>query len=464
LFCDSLPTTILFFHHLKMLFGYYFKNVCIIAKDEVCRIFGDTKWLPLLTALTVLSSNIGPIPRVPYIHVPFILLCILHNLGRHWSVEKVCIVFLLYLPLNIIITNPDPVFQSWSRMCFFALVIFLASPMFIGEYIAGVRKKTLISILFLSLLLSVGSFICYFLGINYMTNQFDGSDLSAEKYMGSAGAFGGLTNQSIVLGLFSGISTMYMFYRSICNPKRKIFYWSCMGVTMLSLLFAASRSGLLSTVAGLLVMLYQKNENKVNFIKVLFAIVIGAMLTFPLWESATDGIVKKQEGNQKIEGKYGSRSTKWEARMVEFAGSPVFGVGFAAQDPNGNDSYNIKTGTVEPGSSWLCILSMTGIIGFILVLLMLIRPFLYLKRHPSPYNTLLLGLFVFFMVAFISEGYIFAGGSALCFTAWLVFGCANDVKEGYVEDDGDEDGDEDDNDTATPTIRPTDYDNGNERR
>ena len=167
--------------------------------------------------------------------------------------------------------------------------------------------------------------------------------------------------------------------------------------------------------------------------------VVIAMLTFPLWEGAAEGIINKQEANNQIEGNYGSRSGKWEARMAEFASSPVFGVGFSAQDPNGNDAYDKVTGTIEPGSSWLCILSMTGVIGLILILGILFSPFIYLRDHPTPYNTLLFGLFVFFCVAFIAEGYIFAGGSSLCFIVWLIFGCASDASEEYFDEDEEDD-------------------------
>lgn len=420
---------------------FSFREIASFLKEELTGAFQQSKWLPFFTALAVLSSNIGPIPRIPYIHVPLIGLCLLQNLGRHWTVEKACVVLLFYLPLNIIITDPDPVFKSWSRLGFFILVFTIASPFFIGEYISKVRKGILTGVLIIAFVLALGSFFCYFIGINYMRSQYDGSELSAELYTGSAGAFGGLTTQSIVLGLFSGISTLYMFYRVNENPQDKLKYFVCIGILMISLFFAASRSALLSTLAGFSVMLYQTYENKATFFKILIAIVICAILSFPLWEGATEGMMKKQKSNEKIEGKYGSRSEKWEARMLEFANSPVFGVGFSAQDPEGKDTYDKVNGTIEPGSSWLCILSMTGIIGFVLILFIFLRPFLFLSENPSPYNNLLLGLLVFFFVAFIAEGYIFAGGSALCFTAWLVFGCANDVREGYIKDKSQEDDD-----------------------
>lgn len=414
------------------------ETIILTLKQEVLFAYKESKWLPLATAIAVLSSQIGPFPKIPYFHVPFILLCLCLNLGRHWTFEKACATFLFYLPINIIVADPDPVFQSWTRMAFFALVFALASPLFKGEYLATMRRGILTGVLFITTIIAFGSFFCYFLGINYMKNQADGSAL--DNFQGSGGSFGGLTIQSIALGLFSGVSILYMFYRSLRQEKEvRIIYWVIMAALAATMLFSASRSALMSTMAGFLAMLYQSQKENGSFIKTLFSMVVVAMLTFPLWEGAAEGIINKQEANNKLEGNYGSRSGKWEARMAEFASSPVFGVGFSAQDPNGNDTYNKITGTIEPGSSWLCILSMTGVIGLVLILGILFSPFIYLRDNPTPYNTLLFGLFVFFCMAFIAEGYIFAGGSSLCFIVWLIFGCASDASEEYFDEDEEDD-------------------------
>lgn len=410
--------------------SFNLKKVIEVLKDEVVTTFRQSKWLPLFTALAVLSPQIGPVPHISYIHIPLIALCLGQNLGRHWNVTWACVIFLFYLPLNIIIANPDPVFQSWSRMVLFVFVFALASPLFKGEYISKIRKGLLTGVLFISSVIAIGSFFCYFLGVNYM--KFAGKERGIDVYMGSAGSFGGLAVHSMVLALFSGVAALYLYYRSLTqNEDRRIIYWILVILSIMSTFFSASRSALLATFAGLLVMLYFIKKENGSFIKTLLVIIVGATLTFPLWEGAAEGVLKKQENNDKSGEQFGSRSVKWEARIDEFLSSPVFGVGFSAQDPNGKDEYDKRNGTVEPGSSWLCILSMTGAIGFVLIFIMILRPILFLRGDPNPYNALLLGLLTFFFLSFVSEGYVYAGGYAMCFVAWLVFGCANDVKEGY---------------------------------
>lgn len=414
------------------------KDIFRIIRQELVDPFDQSKWIPLLTALAALSPQIGPVPHISYIHIPLIALCVGMNLGRHWSVEKACVAFLFYLPISIIVSDPDPVFQSWTRMVLFMFVFILVSPFFKGEYIANMRREILTGTLLISTIVSIGSFFCYFLGVNYMT--FQGEERGIDVYMGSAGSFGGLSVHSMVLALFGGVATLWLFYRSQkYNGEGRWVYWILMGLSLATVAFSASRSALLATIAGLLVMLYYIKKENGSFIKSLLVIVVGAMLTFPLWEGALEGVLKKQANNDRSGEQYGSRTLKWESRMEEFASSPVFGVGFSAQDPNGKDYYDKKTGTVEPGSSWLCILSMTGIIGFILILYMFVSPIPFLQNTPIPYNCLLLGLMSFFFMSFVSEGYIFAGGNGMCSVAWLVFGCANDVKEGYWEDSNNED-------------------------
>lgn len=414
-------------------------EIFIILKNEIIDILEETKWLPLLTAVAALSPQIGPVPHIPYIHIPLIILCIGQNLGRHWNVSLACVVFLFYLPLNIIITTPAPVFQSWSRMVLFAIIFIFTSPFFYGEFIAFLRRRVFNAVLFISAIVSIGSFFCYFGGINYM------KIFATQDYVGSAGLFGGLSNHSMALAVFAGVSTLYCYYKSYKKDgSYKYLYWGLMSLSLGALLFSASRSALLATLAGLLLMLYQIKKENGSFIKTVLLIIVGAMLTFPLWEGAAEGVLKKQENNEKSGEKYGSRTTKWEARIDEFINSPVFGVGFSAIDPDGKDEYDKQKGTIEPGSSWLAILSMTGVIGFILIVFMIFYPLSFLRDNPSPYNALLLGLMLFFSLSFIAEGYIFAGGNAMCFISWLVFGCANDVRQGYCDENNEEDDNEKD--------------------
>ena len=397
---------------------------------ELVEAFKQSKWLPLLTAYAVLSSIIGPGFHYPLLHLPFIIIGLILALKNGAGIEVAPLLLLLYLPINLLITQPDPVFNAWRRLALFAAVFLFVSPLLAGEEIALYRKKILTGILMICVLLGLGSFVCYFLGVNYMGNQVDGSAIL--DYQGSAGGFGGLMYQSIALGFVCGLGILALLYRALLQEKEGwIWYFILIGILAVTILFSASRSALLSVVAGGLMMIYQVNKKNGRFIPILLGIILVGMLSFPLWERYTVGIATKNEAYSEL-GAMGSRAQKWSARITEFSTSPVCGIGYASVDKR-LDVVG-PGGVVEPGSSWLAILSMTGIIGLILFFFVLRKPFQLLKTEPIPYNALMLGLLVFILTHMIAEGYIFAGGSPLCFIAWLIIGCCNDARYAEEED------------------------------
>lgn len=395
-----------------------------VLKKEVVDGFKQSKWLPLITACAVLSAIIGPGLHIPLLHLLFVAIGLVLFFTKKTKFETSSLWLLLYLPINLLITNPDKIFSSWNRLGLFAVIFIFTSPILTGHYVGNFRKKLLMGILLICVILGIGSFACYFLGINYMPNQFDGSAIN--DFQGGSGGFGGLMFQSISLGMVSGMGMLYLFYRLLLQQKKdKIWYYIAIVIIALTILISSSRAALLSAMAGMLMMIYQKNKRNGRFIQVIMGLLLVGILTSPLWENFTVGFESKSLTNAEL-GAYGSRTEKWTARITEFSSSPIVGIGYASVDKR-LDEVGVG-GVVEPGSSWLCILSMAGIIGFILVVIILIKPFKYLKSHPTPYNTLLLGLLVFICTHMISEGYIFAGGSSLCFIAWLIVGCCSDAK------------------------------------
>lgn len=87
-----------------------------------------------------------------------------------------------------------------------------------------------------------------------------------------------------------------------------------------------------------------------------------------------------------------------------------------------------STGIIEPGSSWLAILSMTGIAGFAFFMTLLFstvsKLYALFKEDNDDWALLHLGILAVFAIHFIAEGYVFSGGGALCFLFWFFFGCA----------------------------------------
>ena len=86
--------------------------------------------------------------------------------------------------------------------------------------------------------------------------------------------------------------------------------------------------------------------------------------------------------------------------------------------------------TIESGSSWLSVLSMTGIIGFLIIMR------IYSKSVISAYkfgkDPLLISILTLLSVNMFTEGYIFFGGSFLAFLFWITIGVCSDKKYGLT--------------------------------
>lgn len=330
------------------------------------------------------------------------------------------VLFCIYLCFNVLITNPPSVFNSWERLLMFVILLSCVSPMISSRLQRYFRLRCLYIFICIMTILSAISCICYFFDINYFHNQYGLTD-----YVSYAGLFGGLFVHSMLLGPMAGISTCFLLWVYL-RTRRKIFIVLIV-LTSGGVLFSASRAALLATMVGCigLFLLYFKKKSKAY--KRLLFVVILLVLTAPMWDFSLDGISKKNQDIEEL-GKYGSRTGKFEARLAEFESSPILGIGFAAINQSGVDNYNIRTGSIEPGSSWLCTLSMTGIIGFLLVVYMIISTFKNAKNSHAPYASLVAALTIWFSVHLIFEGYIFASGNPLCFVFWLVIGVATDTK------------------------------------
>lgn len=328
--------------------------------------------------------------------------------------------FCAYLLFNIIITNPPAVFNSGQRLLLFIILLFIVSPMFSNDNLISFRKSCCLYFIIIGSVCSVASFFCYFLGINYFRNIYGITD-----YIGSAGLFGGLFTHSMFLGPMAGISTCFLLWKYLVSKKRLYILFCVLsaGATF----FSASRAAVVATFIAcvvLIILFYKTKGRALKFF--LIAAIIGG-LSFPLWESALNGINQKNTNNEAL-GEYGSRTPKFEARIAEFESNPLFGVGFASIDANGSDSFDLRTGTIEPGSSWLATLSMTGIIGFAFVAIFMFNAFKAAKSSTAAYSPLMASLVIWFAIHMIFEGYIFAAGGPLCFILWLVIGAATDLR------------------------------------
>lgn len=393
-------------------------------KDYIISFYRESNRPTFWFAVIVLSQLLAFIPHIPssIIYVTFILyaLYVLNQSDKTYYLPL--LIFCVYIPIQLVVVQPDAIFRSWERFVLFALLLVCVSPLVIGEASIEYRKTIFRLSLVTCAFLGVGSFIARFIGLNY-------GSIHQTIHIYSVGTFGGLTSHSMLLGPIAGIGAVFCCWLSMTR-KYKI-YWILSLACVFAVMFSASRSALMAVVAGVTVLIYKLSDSGTVFVKIVVGIILLGSVTFPIWGSALDAVIIKNQSNINAGGAYSSREALWQSRLLEFESSPVFGVGFDAVDVNiarSAGGYDTESGMVESGSSWLIILSMTGMIGLLIVFPVLFNAYKTVFTRKDEFSALVCGVLTLFYVHMIAEGYIFYGGSMLAFLLWITLGIAHDCK------------------------------------
>lgn len=326
--------------------------------------------------------------------------------------------FLFFCMVSILMNDIPSHFQPWFRFISFVLVIGLIGPLINSPKFYAFRYFAFSKANMAILALGAGSFLTRVLPLGVPAGR---------------GGWSGFFVHTMILGPMAAIALMmsfYLFYleKGKENPikKRIIFFQICIGSSFLSLLLASSRTAILACVAGLLFFFYKIYQER--FAKFLYSIVIVTVLTagsYPLWSQYTTGIQQKMESSEKKGDLTASRTSIWQARLLEFSQSPIYGIGFSHLMFTGSNAKDkADDGKIEPGSSFLAILAMTGILGFSVFLILFIGYLFFLLTNKfDMLSTAVLGsLLIFFTLHMLAEGYILSSGGVLFFYVWLLLG------------------------------------------
>lgn len=373
-----------------------------------------------LLAFMAFSLIIGPLhfPQIYYLAAIAIFMVV--NFKEVGKVNGAWIFLLIVACLSLLLNDWLPLFNAWQRLALFVFVTMPISPMFRSPKMEKARIKTFNFVLILSFVVAVSSLICFFLGINYMKVH-----VSIGDSLTKAGTFGGITIHSMLLGPICAVGATYATWRFSAvrevTKKQKAVYLSLIFACLASALLSASRGSAVSAFVGCAVV-YLLRHGKVGtkVISGTVGLLIAGMVVQPVLEPFTKGIREKQTNNVEKGSTFSSRESKWQSRLDEFASSPIWGVGFATVSKNTRD-YS-KDGKIEPGSSWLAVLSMLGVLGALAIILIVFVPIIKVFRRLNHTDVLLFGIFCVFLIHMATEGYIFAAGSFLFFYFWLYVG------------------------------------------
>lgn len=401
-------------------------------KDLFIFIRGNFGWVSTPTTLFVLQFMVGGIPHLPqiFMYAGYILAAIYLLTSPELKLDILWLTLIVFIPISILLASPDPLFQSPIRYALFATLLLSASALINSDRARKFRRQCLNITGMFACIMAVGSFPCYFLGINFFESRFDDGYLT--DYLENAGHFSGLSTHSMLLGPLSGFAMVFLFYYATVKNHKKL--WPLIIMCGGSALFAASRGAIVAAVVGFVAVMYFSSSSSSQFRKRLIQLGLIMVISFPLWGGALDSVMMKQKARQSQSDKLlDTRAEKFDYRLAEFASSPLYGVGFSAIDIHGGDSYNPSTGQIEPGTSWLAILAQTGLIGFILVIMIFRRSYKYARDSDDPYRILFLGLLAFYSVHMLVEGYAFGAGNPITYILWLAIGCCYDLKNVVVE-------------------------------
>jgi O-antigen ligase len=242
------------------------------------------------------------------------------------------------------------------------------------------------------------------------------------------GDFSGVLGHSMTLGPIAAIAGLVGLVDGIARRSRAGY--ALFAISGLVAMLASSRAALAGLAAGALVALTLswKRRPLASLAMVAAALVLGAVpeaaldgLSVVLPEQLVAGLSRKNWEH--------TRQGHWQARWDEFQSSPWNGIGFGA-GWDGSIGFNDETGAVETGSSYLALLSMTGLVGTAGFLLMVVPLARGVHRHwrllDERFRLQAAALAAFWAVHLGAEGYVYAVGSVFALTFWLWIATVND--------------------------------------
>lgn len=328
--------------------------------------------------------------------------------------------------LSILGNDISSVFKAEFRCICFMLVTLLLTPALSSEFLSLFRQNVLRYLLDCCIIISVLSFVGRFLGFSV--------------YLANTGMWCGITAHSMLLGPIAGVSIITTLYKLLTekSSKKIITHYRLFALAsgIFCLIGSASRASILAALIGAFVLIIRKGSVK-KIVPLIFIGLIVCITSLSFISSLWENVAQKNKNESTLN--LDSRTDLWKQRLIEFKENLFWGVGFASieDDAEGNQGDS-SGGKIEPGSSWLIILSMLGVLGGVSTLLLLNNTVACLTQcKQKDLSILLFSLSVFWAVEMCAEGFVFASGSFLFFMLWSLVGAiegATHLPEKIIEE------------------------------
>lgn len=392
--------------------------------NQVIKFFLTNK-LAVIFSLSISGLLVGFAGNISMLYYPFVAILGVYALFKQQYIDNKISLLVFACLCSILFGDSAPFFNAWMRLGLFVLLLAAIFPWFDSDRLQEIRYAIFKWCIALIVFVAVSSPICYMFGINYMTkaNQY------VNFLTSTPGWFGGLTRHSMTLGPVCALSATFLTYISFNNPvqskKIKVIIACCIFASIAGALASASRGAVASAVFGIIVCIFLCTRKRTGkTVTRLMQTIILCIVIYPVLSPFLIPVLNKQEQNVTRGGTFNSREILWNHRLSEFEENPIFGIGFSSVDTKYDSDYDQATGIIEPGSSWLSILSMTGILGSVSFLAIFFPTLsrLYKLSLHIPAAQMIFSLLSVYCIHMITEGYIFAAGNYLSIFFWLLLG------------------------------------------
>jgi hypothetical protein len=243
-----------------------------------------------------------------------------------------------------------------------------------------------------------------------------------------AGYFSAFMNQCMLAGPIAGMGTAIVLARALHGRSWR---WGLLAVLgLIPVLASGSRVATLATGATVCFLLVRRRP-VVGIAVALLCLFVGyRFVNQTNSEQADDSIGNSVTGALSYKGIQNTRTELWQSRIDEFKSSPVFGVGIAMGTGSGSVVEEGGAIRVEPGSSYLAVLAMTGALGVIAfssALGLLLFGYVKSQRQAGLDRDILNVVGIYLAVHGVAEGWILAFGSPFCLLFWLWLGNVGDA-------------------------------------
>lgn len=324
-----------------------------------------------------------------------------------------CIVGMISLLFSGLYAN----ISGYEHLAVFILMLGILSPLVSSAELMECRKR-----MWRMLMFCLRAIVTVSFGIYLADVASDDSNLIFFK---------GCTGHAMSLGIISAVVLIDTCWQLLIGRSLHRIEWIGYGLLLamgvIDVVVCGSRCAIMSAVCGLGIVLWNVRHQRLKLIWAAILVGAFAIVLVTTQFMSFESIAVKNNFSSEHGSITFTRDYLWNARLNEFAKSPLVGIGFSMtteQDPGSSydiDDTDLVFDTREPGSSWLNVLSSTGILGFLLLLIFNLRIYNRLRNvmHNNK-GVLYMALLVALWVHGFFEGWVLFAGSTTFMIYWLL--------------------------------------------